>query len=275
MKLGGFGFTRLSKTPLPLWKQVGTNKGWMAPEIYDLKIFTTAMDIFSLGLVFAFVLSGGLHAFGTNKHENICNMKEKLPMTLTVHQLKNVGSGVAGVFELICTMLSYNPEERPGATMAFNYAYFNKSSFIQAQPIASTSRVQVPVEEPRIKNEPTDDPIEICQSTTRENESLIPPLMPIREPSGEPLPKKMRQEENLHQQIPTPPLSVSPNSLQSEHFTSPFSTVASTSFQQGTVRLSFIPDPKEPSPIPPSSSAPHLTEPLTSENERQVSPKYF
>lgn len=47
----------------------------------------------------------------------------------------------------------------------------------------------------------------VVSSQTITNENLIPPLILIRQPNGESLPKKMRPEE-ARQDIPTPPLSV-------------------------------------------------------------------
>ena len=47
---------------------------------------TPEMNVFSLGLVFAYVLSG-VHPFGSTKEDRILNMKNKRAMTMTVGQL--------------------------------------------------------------------------------------------------------------------------------------------------------------------------------------------
>ena len=140
MKLSNFGFSRVSKTALPLWKLAGT-KGWMAPEIYDLETFTPLMDIFSLGLLYVFVLSRGLHAFGVEKEDRIVNIKKRQPMTLTIQQLKNVVRA-AEVFKLICKMLSFDPEQRPIATAVLNDAFFYHPNYETSTAVETT----VPVE---------------------------------------------------------------------------------------------------------------------------------
>ena len=137
MKLANFGYSRVSKTALPLWKLVGT-KGWMAPEVYYLDSFTFSMDIFSLGLIFSYVLSGGFHAFGSSKEERVIRIKMKQPMILQIEHLMGV-VGVAGVYELICAMLSFNPEERPRASTVLNYTFLHRQSFITGE-----TRVHLP-----------------------------------------------------------------------------------------------------------------------------------
>ena len=86
----------------------------MAPEIYELETFTFAMDLFSLGLLFFYVLSGGTHAFGSTKEDRIIYIKMRKAMTLTLEQLKDV-PGAVGFFEITTLMLSFIPEERPSA----------------------------------------------------------------------------------------------------------------------------------------------------------------
>ena len=243
MKLGGFGFTRLSKNTPPLWKLVGTNRAWMAPEIYELKAFTTAMDVFSLGLVFAFVLSDALHAFGNDKEEMIFNTKRKAPMIITIHQLKNLGTGATGIFDIIISMLSYDPSKRPVATTALNY--FKQSSSIPKHPAS-------PPLQRKFKTDPVDDDVIFCDPATK------------RESSEEPLPKKTRLESDLHhQQIPTPPLSASPT--HNPHNVTPRSPLSDSS--SSTVPL--FPPSSETNPTPPPTLTPDLVQPSTSQSEQQ------
>ena len=124
IKLANFAFRRRFKNPVPLWK-LGT-KCWMAPEIYDQDTFTSQMDIFSLGLLFAYVLSRGLHAFGSIKEESIIRIQMKQPMTMTVNQLQLVGA-VFEVFHLITSMLNFNAEERPKALEILSHSFFKNS----------------------------------------------------------------------------------------------------------------------------------------------------
>ena len=120
IKLTDFAFTRVSATAsLSLWKRVGANKSWVAPEIYDCYTFDLAMDVFPLGILFAYVLSGGVHPFGADKEDRIFNIKKKQPMSFTIQHLNGV-AGAADVFDLICSMLSFDPEERPMASAVLN-----------------------------------------------------------------------------------------------------------------------------------------------------------
>ena len=77
-KLADFGVSRFipisdSRTVYTLtelsdgdFKMAGTH-GWMAPEMYAQERFTDRIDIFSLGCVFGFSLSDGIHPFGEKK----------------------------------------------------------------------------------------------------------------------------------------------------------------------------------------------------------------
>jgi len=126
MKLCNFGFTRISPegAPYPLWKRNGSDQSWMAPEIYVEEEFTTAMDIFSLGLIYAYVLSGGVHPFGLNKQFRILKLATKGKI-LKLHR-GGVGfvEGDDIIMKLIYRMLSYEPKERPTAVVILDDPFF-------------------------------------------------------------------------------------------------------------------------------------------------------
>ena len=134
MKITNFAFSRIPKDPLrplPLWKLVGGNKGWMAPEVYLVKEFTSAMDVYALGLIFAYLLNGGLHAFGEEKENRILRMKTNAPMTLTIQDLLNKDvTGANQVFQLICLMLDFNAEERPSISQVLADGFWNNNQRI-------------------------------------------------------------------------------------------------------------------------------------------------
>ena len=128
MKLSDFAFNRLSKKPSAarLYKLVGT-KGWMAPEVYDSNTFTPEMDVFSLGLIFAYVISEGRHPFGESKEERIINIKTRqLMASENIEQLKEK-MGTEGV-KFISSMFSFKPEERPTAGCILNYISLHQST---------------------------------------------------------------------------------------------------------------------------------------------------
>jgi serine/threonine-protein kinase/endoribonuclease IRE1 len=60
--LSDFDLSKLSEEPSSHKVKCGT-KGWSAPELWGSKTRSTAVDIFSLGCVFHFILTGG-HPFG-------------------------------------------------------------------------------------------------------------------------------------------------------------------------------------------------------------------
>jgi serine/threonine protein kinase len=91
--------------------------------------------------MYSFVLSRGLHAFGVEKEDRIVNIKKKKPMTLAVDQLTNVVRA-AEVFNLICKMLSFNPEQRPTATAILNDAFFYHPSYEISAGVETTVAVQ-------------------------------------------------------------------------------------------------------------------------------------
>ena len=128
IKLSNFAFMRVSKNPVPLWKIV-MSKSWMPPEIYNENTFTVIMDLFSLGLVFVYVLSRGLHAFGLCKEERILNIKLKQSIRITAEKFIGI-CRAAELFELISSMLNFQQEERPVALAVLNNSFFNKSAFV-------------------------------------------------------------------------------------------------------------------------------------------------
>jgi hypothetical protein len=86
----------------------------MAREIYQLSNVTLPMNIFTLGLIFAFFLTGGIHPFALQNEERIVNIKKRQPIVITANQLLNV-TGAAKVFNLISLMLNFDAAQRPVA----------------------------------------------------------------------------------------------------------------------------------------------------------------
>ena len=134
MKLADFGLSRIvpgNKSKLTrtdtivsgnlIKKTLGTY-GWIAKEILDgSPHHTYESDIFPLGLVFAFTLSGGLHAFEDQTKTGKARILIGESMTLTVDQLKE-DDRLA--FDLIKSMLSHDPSLRPLADQVLQHEYF-------------------------------------------------------------------------------------------------------------------------------------------------------
>ena len=135
IKLSNFAFVRVCQSrDLPLCKTAGTNKAWMAPEVYELAEVALSMNIFTLGLLFAFFLSGGLHPFADEKEERASNIKQKKPIILTVEQLKNI-VGAEEIFNLIRSMLKFEVSERPTALEVLKHSALNPASAVIEQRI--------------------------------------------------------------------------------------------------------------------------------------------
>ena len=99
--------------------------GWIAPEFLNGELkYTYKGDIFPLGLIFGFVLSGGNHPYGEDdpptRNENI----RKGRIILKIEQLKETDR-VA--FKLILSMLSVDPKMRPSTQQVLQHDYFTSS----------------------------------------------------------------------------------------------------------------------------------------------------
>ena len=131
--------TQLMKGYSIEFRAFGTD-GWIAPEVLKgQRTFTESVDIFPLGLIFAFTLSGGLHPFDvdppndeeTNEKTIQRSMKrnERIrkgeSMTLTSDQLKDDDRLAA--FDLIQSMLSHDPNNRPSADLVLQHKYFQRN----------------------------------------------------------------------------------------------------------------------------------------------------
>ena len=141
MKLADFGMSRiipeekshLTRTQVsgysPYFKAFGT-KGWIAPEILNGEPkYRESVDIFPLGLIFAFTLSGGRHPFDDDppkenetKEEAISRttmrndrIKKKVSITLNAQQLNGISNqnNRVALLKMIKSMLSADPNKRP------------------------------------------------------------------------------------------------------------------------------------------------------------------
>jgi len=91
-------------------------RGWIAPELYHDKRGDSKVDIFALGLIFGYTLSGGQHPFGDDPDQWAILIKNKKPMKMIRNDLKEPFSSTNDEgFDLIESMLVINPHERPTA----------------------------------------------------------------------------------------------------------------------------------------------------------------
>jgi len=120
IKLADFGISkglntdREDFTNTSLTNPSGT-RGWMAPEVYRLERFDCKVDIFPLGCIFAYTLTGGKHPFGDDPYKRIVGIKDKQPMLMVQQDLLKPYSGNVKAFQLVMSMLEIDPSKRPTA----------------------------------------------------------------------------------------------------------------------------------------------------------------
>lgn len=138
IKLTNFGISRIiqSEGSFSLWKMAGS-KSWLGPEVNQATAFNIEMDLFSLGCVFGFSLSGGKHPYGPIKEARILRIWTKQEMILTVHDLKPVGeASVEEMLGLLNSLMNANPEERPSASQVLSHkAFRNDKVKVAVSPV--------------------------------------------------------------------------------------------------------------------------------------------
>lgn len=100
--------------------------GWRAPELYDSDTFHLPADIFALGCIFGYTLSGGRHPFGDCTLEQSIQIMEKKGMKFTKNDLKlEFSDDAETAFDLIKSMLCMEPEERPQINKVLTSSFFS------------------------------------------------------------------------------------------------------------------------------------------------------
>jgi len=128
MKLADFGISKMLKTDMDInfTNTSVTNptgsRGWMAPEVYESNRFDFKVDVWALGLIFGFTLSGGKHPFGDDQFERNTRIKQKKSMLLTKKDLID-NIDVQSAFNLINSMLTVEPENRPTVTDVLHHSF--------------------------------------------------------------------------------------------------------------------------------------------------------
>jgi serine/threonine protein kinase len=91
---------------------------WTAPELLrNERNYTAAVDVFSAGCVFAYVLSGGKHPFGQKaafRHANIATGNLQMPAEITD----------PSAIDLIQKMLAFDPSKRISIDQVLQHPFF-------------------------------------------------------------------------------------------------------------------------------------------------------
>ena len=123
MKLTDFGIrhaVRDETTGLTQFRLV-TTEGWMCPADSEDPI-QPSFDLFSLGCLFVYVSSNGLHPFGTDPASRIRNRQ---PMMLILGQMAT-SLLKASFLALGAQMLDFDSKMRPSANAVHNHPIFHQ-----------------------------------------------------------------------------------------------------------------------------------------------------
>ena len=139
MKLADFGCSRSGMGDMNHYTRTTTDSGysqrfrpfgtdgWLAPEVLNGVTHSRppqAVDIYPLGLIFAFTLCGGRHPYGEDEIKRDERMKNKRSM-LDVIQQQLIDEHEERCFYFIFWMLDPNPETRPTAARILDDDYFS------------------------------------------------------------------------------------------------------------------------------------------------------
>ena len=106
---------------------VAGTMGWQAPEVMDEEPNTAASDVFSLGLVFFYLLSGGKHALDPRRKRVVHLVTLGFPAGAGAVALKkNLAAHMPGAEakSLVAWMLQSEPEDRPTASEVLAHPFF-------------------------------------------------------------------------------------------------------------------------------------------------------
>lgn len=129
MKLADFGVYKLLKLDFAHSSNVNYNNtsystgGWTAPELNDehTNRYDYKVDIFLLGCIYGYTLSGGKHPFGDKNYQHPSITWASL---LVQDDLKEPYSSDESAFDLIQTMVELNPEKRPSVDEVLRDGFF-------------------------------------------------------------------------------------------------------------------------------------------------------
>jgi len=129
MKLADFGLSKVLNnekgdfTNTSLGNPSGT-RGWMAPELYKSIRYDSKVDIFALGCIFGYTLSGGKHPFGDDPFDRSYRVKHMMPIVMAQIDLKIPYSKDRVAYDLIVTMVEMEPTKRPTVQQVLKHTFF-------------------------------------------------------------------------------------------------------------------------------------------------------
>jgi len=104
------------------------SRGWMAPEVYQSNRFDFKVDVWALGCIFGYALTGGKHPFGEDYFEQFDRIRKKQPMLLKKKDLiVETNKDADKAFELIKSMLIVEPKNRPTVMYILKDPFFSNN----------------------------------------------------------------------------------------------------------------------------------------------------
>ena len=129
IKLADFGISKALNDGKEDYTNTGVTdpsgtKGWITPEMYHEERFDSKADIFPLGCIFAYTLSGGKHPFGENVDDRSVLIRDKGAMVMVKKDLIKPYLDKYLAFDLIKSMLKMDPSERPTVEQVLESHFF-------------------------------------------------------------------------------------------------------------------------------------------------------
>ncbi|XP_038568889.1 serine/threonine-protein kinase/endoribonuclease IRE1-like isoform X1 [Micropterus salmoides] len=143
------------RTSFSLRSGIPGTEGWIAPEVLretSIKKPTAAVDVFSAGCVFYYVVSKGQHPFGDALRRQINILAGEYSLS---HFMEDLHNDVIAQ-DLIEQMISAEPESRPSTTCVLKHPFFwhPEKQLLFFQDVSD-----------RIEKEPADSPIVVRLET--------------------------------------------------------------------------------------------------------------
>jgi serine/threonine protein kinase len=114
IKICDFGFSTMIKEYNQLFNTICGTPLYMSPELLFMQPYTLKSDIWALGILF-YIIMYKSHPFGKLINMEDYRLKIKFPIHYPIEDIN-----VINVINVIKQMLSYQPENRPDATIILN-----------------------------------------------------------------------------------------------------------------------------------------------------------
>jgi len=130
IKLADFGLSKVLQaemgdfTNTSVTNPSGT-RGWMPPEVYQTNRLDFSVDIWALGCIFAYTLSGGKHPYGDDPDKRVVLIKEMKRMQLIQQDLMSPYCNDREAIEVIRCMMVFEPSRRPHVKNVLNSSFFS------------------------------------------------------------------------------------------------------------------------------------------------------